>query len=173
MFLYGHLVRRSSNDIIYFANKEIKTQTAECKVIGEITVDVMLVAMNKVDMFPEEEKIERIEKMKKKLKNVLSTTKFVDAPIIPTAAAIGGEKVAAVNSKTSNKAQISSFGVDELVNLIKTTVKIPSRTFGAPFYFSFDHCFAIKGHGTVLTGTVLNGTVDINGRDHRISISTM
>jgi selenocysteine-specific elongation factor len=31
----------------------------------------------------------------------------------------------------------------------------------APFRFAVDHCFAIKGHGTVMTGTVLAGTVSV------------
>lgn len=28
---------------------------------------------------------------------------------------------------------------------------------GDPFLFSIDHCFQIKGQGTVVTGTVLSG----------------
>ena len=32
----------------------------------------------------------------------------------------------------------------------------------APFYYAIDHCFPIKGHGTVLTGTVLSGSVSTN-----------
>jgi selenocysteine-specific translation elongation factor len=32
----------------------------------------------------------------------------------------------------------------------------------APFMFSVDHCFPIKGQGTVMTGTVLSGTVQIH-----------
>ena len=39
----------------------IQTQTAECIVLGEILMDKMLVAMNKVDMFPEEERSKMIE----------------------------------------------------------------------------------------------------------------
>jgi hypothetical protein len=31
----------------------------------------------------------------------------------------------------------------------------------APLRFAVDHCFAIKGHGTVMTGTVLAGTVSV------------
>lgn len=29
--------------------------------------------------------------------------------------------------------------------------------------FAVDHCFPIKGQGTVLTGTVLSGTVKVTG----------
>jgi selenocysteine-specific elongation factor len=31
-----------------------------------------------------------------------------------------------------------------------------------PFYYSIDHCFSIRGRGTVLTGTVLRGSVHLN-----------
>lgn len=30
-----------------------------------------------------------------------------------------------------------------------------------PFIFSIDHCFQIKGQGTILTGTVLSGSVKV------------
>ncbi len=33
------------------------------------------------------------------------------------------------------------------------------RAVDAPFLFSVDHCFSVKGHGTVITGTVLSGAV--------------
>ena len=31
-----------------------------------------------------------------------------------------------------------------------------------PFIYSVDHCFSVKGHGTVMTGTVLSGSVKIS-----------
>ena len=36
------------------------------------------------------------------------------------------------------------------------------RNFEANFVFAVDHCFPIKGHGTVLTGTVLQGRISVN-----------
>ena len=38
----------------------------------------------------------------------------------------------------------------------------PKRMRESSFYYAIDHCFAIKGHGTVLTGTILSGSVSIN-----------
>lgn len=32
------------------------------------------------------------------------------------------------------------------------------RAVGGAFLMAMDHCFAVKGHGTVLTGTVLQVT---------------
>ena len=44
---------------------------------------------------------------------------------------------------------------------INTIVELPSRRDAGPFYFSIDHCFPNKGQGTVITGTVLSGTVKV------------
>lgn len=35
------------------------------------------------------------------------------------------------------------------------------RRLDGPFAFSLDHCFAIRGQGTVMTGTVLSGRVKV------------
>ena len=39
------------------------------------------------------------------------------------------------------------------------------RPAGGPFLFSVDHCFTLKGQGTVLTGTALSGSTkaSLNG----------
>lgn len=57
--------------------------------------------------------------------------------------------------------------VDELLRLV---VRAPARRSRIPtgrgvpqphFLFSVDHCFALKGQGTVLTGTVLSGSIKV------------
>jgi selenocysteine-specific elongation factor len=54
----------------------IQTQTAECLVLGEILTDKLIVALNKIDVFPECEREERLEGVKKGIRKVLSGTKF-------------------------------------------------------------------------------------------------
>jgi translation elongation factor EF-Tu-like GTPase len=39
---------------------------------------------------------------------------------------------------------------------------LPERKGDGAFVFSVDHCFSIRGQGTVLTGTILQGAVGIN-----------
>lgn len=46
-----------------------------------------------------------------------------------------------------------------LVNTIKNNLRVPQRTAEGPFLLSYDHAFAIKGQGTIVTGTVLSGSV--------------
>lgn len=172
-------------------NKGIQTQTAECIVIGEITTEKMIIVLNKIDMIPPDDREEKIEKMKNKLRNVFSSTKFANPVFVLTSAAVGGEKVAAVSSssgtggketsdggnneagggggksKKSGKGSnsnpsVETQGVDTLIEVIRSSIQMPKRNYDGPFYFSIDHCFPIKGHGTVLTGTILSGTIQLN-----------
>lgn len=49
------------------------------------------------------------------------------------------------------------------INEILKQVEIPDRRAGTakPFLFSIDHCFQIKGQGTVVTGTCLAGSAKV------------
>ena len=44
----------------------------------------------------------------------------------------------------------------------RLTISPTERDLSAPFLFAVDHCFSIRGQGTIMTGTVLQGTVNIN-----------
>lgn len=158
-------------------NRGIQTQTAECVVIGEITTSKLIIVLNKVDMIPADQREEKIEKVKKRLQKVFSTTKFHSAPMVCVSAAIGGERVAAVSSSASASSgdrkgpktkaaaprlAVATEGIGDVISALTDMVdSIPVRNTAAPFYFAVDHCFAIKGHGTVLTGTVLSGSVSV------------
>ena len=166
--------------LVIDANKGIQTQTAECIVIAEITTENLIIVLNKIDTLPEEEREARLEKVTARIRKTFEATKFRDAPIVLTAAAVGGEKVAAVTDcggaaasslaassasaapSSSGGSAVQTAGIDDLVDLIRSTVKLPQRNVDMPFYFAVDHCFPIKGHGTVLTGTVLSGSVSVN-----------
>ena len=50
--------------------------------------------------------------------------------------------------------EVKSEGIDELVAEILSRARVPERREDAPFYFAIDHCFPVKGQGTVITGTV-------------------
>ena len=57
--------------LVIDVSKGIQTQTAECLVIGEILMDNMLVILNKIDQFPEDQREERLEKTRRGLQKVL------------------------------------------------------------------------------------------------------
>eukprot|EP01033_Poteriospumella_lacustris_P015066 gene15066-10778_t len=170
--------------LVVDVTKGIQTQTAECIVIGEITSDALLIALNKIDLLPEEQREERIQKMTRRIRKTLQQSKFAAAEIVPVSAVVGGEKVAAVGASSlanapppttissgpAHAAAVQSLGMAELVARVTDLVRIvppdaATTAAGAsppPFYFAVDHCFAVKGHGTVLTGTVLSGSAAVN-----------
>ena len=45
--------------------------------------------------------------------------------------------------------------------LLTSQISIPTRDPSGPFLMSVDHCFSIKGQGTVMTGTILSGSVSL------------
>lgn len=45
------------------------------------------------------------------------------------------------------------------ISALSSIVPEPKRSGDGPLLFEFDHCFPIKGQGTVLTGTILKGSI--------------
>jgi len=67
--------------------KGIQTQTTECMILGEILVEHIIIALNKIDSIPKEKRITDIENRKNKLKLAFENTKFgKDISIIPVSA---------------------------------------------------------------------------------------
>lgn len=146
--------------LVVDAFKGWQAQTTECLVLAELTSPHLVVALNKVDMFPESDRDKKLEEAKNMVQDRLKTSKFRNAPMIGVSACIGGEKVAAGVDLASNP----THNIDTLVQTLKDSLPAPKRIMAkdAPFYFSIDHCFPIKGMGTVMTGTVLSGSVSVN-----------
>ena len=53
-------------------------------------------------------------------------------------------------------------GIDHLVSTLKDMTYLPNRKGDGNFVFSVDHCFSIRGQGTILTGTIIQGAVSLN-----------
>uniref|UniRef100_A0A0P4WG20 Selenocysteine-specific elongation factor n=1 Tax=Scylla olivacea TaxID=85551 RepID=A0A0P4WG20_SCYOL len=138
--------------LIVDITKGIQTQTAECLVIGEILCDNLLVVFNKVDLIPQQKQKATIEKMTKRILLTLQKTKFANSKIIAVSAKPGG-------AEASDESPI---GVEELIKAMQESSYIPKRDSLGPFLFSVDHCFSIRGQGTIMTGTVLQGMVTVN-----------
>eukprot|EP00288_Rhodomonas_lens_P012513 CAMPEP_0177707294 /NCGR_PEP_ID=MMETSP0484_2-20121128/9674_1 /TAXON_ID=354590 /ORGANISM="Rhodomonas lens, Strain RHODO" /LENGTH=566 /DNA_ID=CAMNT_0019218797 /DNA_START=109 /DNA_END=1809 /DNA_ORIENTATION=- len=136
--------------LVIDVTKGIQTQTAECLVIGEILMDQMVLVLNKVDQLPADSREEKIKKMQGGLNKVFAGTKF-KTPIMVPVSATGGNPDSPVAEN-----------LDGLVDTLKRLVTVPDRAKEGPFYFAIDHCFPIKGKGTVMTGTVLSGSVKVN-----------
>lgn len=57
----------------------------------------------------------------------------------------------------------SNINIDILIDSLRESTFLPDRkNKEGLLLFSVDHCFGIKGQGTILTGTILSGHVKIN-----------
>ena len=138
--------------LVIDATKGIQTQTAECLVIGEILKRKLLIALNKVDLFEAAERDTKIEAAAKGLQKALKDSFFGSGvPVKP---------VIAVTKEEQGTEQQKKY-LHGLISALIQYTDFPKRSMDGPFIFSADHCFVIKGQGTVLTGTVLKGQASI------------
>ena len=165
--------------LVVDANKGIQTQTAECLVIAEMTTQNLVVVLNKIDLFPLNEREERLKQVQDRIRGALSKTRFADAPMVGISACVGGEKVAAAkveegpgnsgatdsghNHHQQDKTQ-DTMNLQGLLDLLNSKIQPPNRDqiSNSKFHFAIDHCFPIKGQGTVMTGTCLAGSIKVN-----------
>ncbi|XP_075430677.1 selenocysteine-specific elongation factor isoform X2 [Ascaphus truei] len=139
--------------LVIDVTKGMQTQSAECLVIGQIACNKMVVVLNKVDLLAENKRQAAVEKMTKKMQKTMENTKFHGSPIIPVAAKPGGPE---------SPESVTAQGASELIALLKSQAYLPHRDPSGPFLMAVDHCFSIKGQGTVMTGTILSGSVNLS-----------
>lgn len=89
--------------------------------------------------------------MMKKIHLALKSTKFQNCAFVPVSAC-----------QDSENPVHASDGISDLVKLLTKSAFVPKRETSGKFLFSIDHCFPIKGQGTIMTGTVISGRVSIN-----------
>ena len=140
--------------LVVDAKKGVQTQTAECLVVGEITSDRLVVALNKVDVFEESVRDEKIRTISAKLANTFNKTKFKGCAMLPVSARPGGADSQALDADDE-----PPIGMDALKSTLLALIPEVSakRESAGSFLFAVDHCFPVKGVGTVLTGTTLRG----------------
>lgn len=74
----------------------------------------------------------------------------------------GVEPMSGTPSPDASRQEVSTMRVDAVVKELTQRARVPARTASAPLYFAFDHCFSVRGQGTILTGTVLTGEVKVS-----------
>ncbi|OMJ16622.1 Selenocysteine-specific elongation factor, partial [Smittium culicis] len=145
--------------LVIDVNKGIQTQTAECIVLAEILKLPLIIALNKIDLIPENSKQTRLTKVTNLIKKSLSNTIFKSSPIV---------NISAIQNPDPSQ-QHKKF-IDPLIDAIKLTItafsnqnlnKIDQVSCNEDCLLAFDHCFSLKGQGTVMTGTCLKGTLSV------------
>lgn len=130
--------------LVVDAQKGIQTQTAECLIIGELLQKKLLVVINKIDALPVEQRQTKLEKLRNRLRKTLASTSFGNQVPIYSVSALEGTNI------------------EELRRGLCDAYFVPQRQLEPPLLMYVDHCFAIKGQGTVCTGTLLQGCVAVN-----------
>lgn len=133
--------------------KGMQTQTAECLLIGQLTCSRMVVILNKIDLLSSDKRQGAIDKMTKRMHKTLENTRFKDCPVIAVAAKPGGPE-----APDTEEAQ----GITDLIELLKAQAFLPHRDPSGALLMAVDHCFSIRGQGTVITGTILQGSLSVN-----------
>eukprot|EP00760_Papus_ankaliazontas_P002143 PhM_4_TR10859/c0_g2_i1/m.13236/K03833/selB, EEFSEC; selenocysteine-specific elongation factor len=144
--------------LVIDVTKGIQTQTAECIVIGEILAKRLVVVLNKADQLPSdpEERTAALTKMQKRLRAILGTTRWPKVEMVLVSANPAGE--GAEKEGLDTLVRTLSSMVPESLMALHNAAATPDD-----FLLYVDHCFAIKGQGTVLTGTILRGMVSVGG----------
>lgn len=133
--------------LVIDVTKGIQTQTAECIVVAEAVTPHLVVALNKIDLLPVETRARMISRVKKRLAATFKQTRYPNCVMIPVAASNGG------NGEPEGIVALSA----ALLDAVPLQLHRPE----GPLQIAVDHCFRLRGRGTILTGTILQGRVSI------------
>jgi len=129
--------------LVIAADSGVMPQTIEhMNIISALGIKKGVIALTKYDLVDEE----LIEIAEFEISEFLSKTSFSDAPIV---------RVSAVTGK----------GKDELIKAIADVISgIGERKVSSLFRMYIDRIFTVKGFGSVVTGSVMNGSIS-TGQD--------
>ena len=135
----------------------------ECLVLAELCSQHLVIALNKIDQLVAANML--LEQATAGVRQELRKSRmFGQAPIVGVSACVGGEKVAGATTESgdTNTRTITTSHFDALLTttLWDNLLPLSNRPIhNSQFVFTVDHCFPVKGRGTVVTGTCLSGCV--------------
>ncbi|MGB3722077.1 MAG: elongation factor Tu [Pacificimonas sp.] len=117
----------------------------------QVGVPAMVVFMNKVDQVDDEELLELVEM---EIRELLSSYDFPgdDIPIV------AGSALAALEGRDDN---IGKEKILELMKAVDDYIPQPERPLDQPFLMPIEDVFSISGRGTVVTGRIETGVVNV------------
>ena len=123
----------------------------------QVGVPYIVVALNKSDMVDDEEILELVEL---EVRELLGSQEFdEDAPVV---------QVSALKALEGDEKWVKS--VQDLMVAVDENVPDPVRATDQPFLMPIEDVFTITGRGTVVTGRVERGTLDLNSEVEIVGI---
>ncbi|KAF0093621.1 MAG: elongation factor Tu, partial [Rhodospirillaceae bacterium] len=145
-------------------------QTREHILLGrQVGIPYMVVYMNKVDLVDDEELLELVEM---EVRELLSSYEYPgdDIPII---------KGSAHQAMIGESKEIGEDSIRALMKAVDEYIPTPARAVDQPFLMPIEDVFSISGRGTVVTGRVERGVINVGDeveivgiRDTKKSICT-
>ena len=125
----------------------------------QVGVPAMVVFLNKVDMVDDEELLELVEM---EVRELLSSYDFPgdDIPVV------AGSALKALEGDPKYEAKIM-----ELMDAVDSYIPLPERATDKPFLMPVEDVFTITGRGTVATGRVERGKLNLNEKVEIVGLS--
>ena len=127
-------------------------QTREHILLGrQVGIPYTVVYMNKVDQVDDDELLELVEM---EIRELLSSYEYPgdDIPVIP------GSALAAMEGRDP---EIGESSIRALMEAVDTYIPMPERAVDKPFLLPIEDVFSISGRGTVVTGRIERGVVNV------------
>jgi len=127
-------------------------QTREHILLGrQVGIPTMVVYMNKVDQVDDDELLELVEM---EIRELLSSYEYPgdDMPVIPGSA---------LHAMNGTKPEIGEDSIRKLMEAVDTFIPTPERAIDQPFLMPVEDVFSISGRGTVVTGRIERGVVNV------------
>ncbi|ETO62096.1 translation elongation factor Tu, partial [Phytophthora nicotianae P1976] len=136
--------------LVVDCRKGLQSQTIESLLLASLIAERrVIVALTKTDLLPSvvSERTKAIDAVTQEIRTFLAThfnfQNKIPVPVVPVAVGTGQEPQ----------------GIQHLLEVLRANLEIPERDTSGAFRLAVDHCFAVPGNGTVLTGTVLAGAL--------------
>jgi len=140
--------------LVVAVNSGPQVQTREHIILAkEVGIKFIVVYINKIDMPKISSDLKELVELE--IRELLETYKFPeDVPVIAGSARLALEE----NEPT----EIGTNSVKKLMNTVDSYILPPERKTNAPFLLSVEGCLVAKGRGTVITGKIEQGVIQIN-----------
>ncbi|CAN5448830.1 selenocysteine-specific translation elongation factor [soil metagenome] len=141
-FVHNMLVGALGVDVAILcvaADAGVMPQTREhLAILDLLPVSRLIVALTRADLADAETR----ELAQEEVSELLAETRFAGSPILPVSAVTGE-------------------GLPELLNALISETQSPKPETQSPWYLPIDRVFTVKGHGTVVTGSLMRGRLKV------------